>query len=338
MVKCQLCGREFKWINNLHLRIHNISLEEYIVKFPNAEIISEEVRKDIRESFTEERREKASKRKKGIKMAPEIITKIVETKRKTGVYKRHSEWMKQNNPMKNSESRKKVSEAEKGKLSPLKGKTWEEYYGKERADELKNNRTRINNPFYGCHHSQETTENLSEIHKLKWQDLEYRERMIDILKENKENSLFIKDNPMKYQKNKKKASERLKKNWENEEFREKAIKASLKATRKRPTSYEEKVINISTLYNFPFEYVGDGKVIVGKKNPDFIETSGNKLIIETYCNYWHEEDYEENRSKTFKKYGYNTLFLNDIDLNSKLWLLVVSEKIANFIIQNKKKC
>ena len=37
-VVCQICSKHLKQINNLHLRIHNISINEYRKKYPNCQI------------------------------------------------------------------------------------------------------------------------------------------------------------------------------------------------------------------------------------------------------------------------------------------------------------
>lgn len=43
--KCQICGGEFDFINNTHLKKHGISPKEYSQKFPNVPSISDEYRK-----------------------------------------------------------------------------------------------------------------------------------------------------------------------------------------------------------------------------------------------------------------------------------------------------
>ena len=37
MFKCVLCNKEFKWLTNTHLKTHNISFEEYKIKYPNTQ-------------------------------------------------------------------------------------------------------------------------------------------------------------------------------------------------------------------------------------------------------------------------------------------------------------
>lgn len=101
-----------------------------------------------------------------------------------------------------------------------------------------------------------------------------------------------------------------------------------------PTSFEKKIIDLCEKYNLPFRYIGNGEVIIGFRNPDFIECNGKKLIIETYCSFYHPEDYEEKRGKLFAKYGYRTLFLNENDLCDDSWESICLNKIKNFLNSN----
>lgn len=43
--------------------------------------------------------------------------------------------------------------------------------------------------------------------------------------------------------------------------------------------------------NFPDEwkYVGNGEVIIGGKNPDFVNVNGRKAVVEVFGDYWHSE-------------------------------------------------
>ena len=133
----------------------------------------------------------------------------------------------------------------------------------------------------------------------------------------------------------KKIHKALIKNWKNKEYREKQIKAILKGLFKRPTSYEQKIIGLCKEFNLPFDYTGDGKVIINYVNPDFIDNNGSKKIIETYCNYWHPKNYEEVRRKRFAAFGFKTLFLDDEDLNVKNWKEICLNKIQTFNEENK---
>ena len=47
MVKCQLCSREFTQMTNSHMKSHGLTLPEYKVKFPLAEIVSQALKDKI---------------------------------------------------------------------------------------------------------------------------------------------------------------------------------------------------------------------------------------------------------------------------------------------------
>jgi len=100
-----------------------------------------------------------------------------------------------------------------------------------------------------------------------------------------------------------------KKLWKNPEFKEKVIRNMLKALFTRPTSLERKLIELIQKYNLTFEYCGNGSVIIGGFNPDFIESGGRKLLIETANRVHHTKNYEKQRYAIFAKYGFRTLTL-----------------------------
>ena len=51
-IKCMICGKEFEQINNFHLKTHGITHKEYCERFPDAPLISEEMRKQKSEKIT----------------------------------------------------------------------------------------------------------------------------------------------------------------------------------------------------------------------------------------------------------------------------------------------
>jgi len=109
-----------------------------------------------------------------------------------------------------------------------------------------------------------------------------------------------------------------------------ALPKLLKSLRKRPTSYEQKIINLINKYNLPYKYVGNGQIWINKANPDFININHKKIIIETYCKYLHPINYEDKRSKHFIKYGYKSIFLNEDDLIVKNWEKICLKKIKSY--------
>jgi len=113
-----------------------------------------------------------------------------------------------------------------------------------------------------------------------------------------------------------------------------------KRTRKRvkltsPNSYEQKIIDLCEKKNYPFVFVGNRYKVIENKSPDFIDTDGSKRIIECYAKYWHEDSYEETRSKFFKARRYRILFLSDDDLDVEGWEDICTKKIDRFLEEKK---
>ena len=160
---------------------------------------SEETRKKLSKlgqgrEKSEETRKKLSNALKGRKLTKEHKRKVLEynTLRKGKTYEQlygkekanelkekarkrregyeHSEKTKdlirkkleeRGNPMKNEETRIKVSKANRGKIDIKRGKTFEEVYGKKRARKIKD---KIRNVNLGKKHSESTLEKMRLIH------------------------------------------------------------------------------------------------------------------------------------------------------------------------------
>jgi len=94
-------------------------------------------------------------------------------------------------------------------------------------------------------------------------------------------------------------------------------------TRRIPTSLEDKFQKIIDKYNFPYKYVGDGKVFIERYNPDFINTNHKKIAIEVYARYYKLrnnktiEEWKEERQKVFNKYGWEIIFFNEVEVNEE---------------------
>lgn len=108
---------------------------------------------------------------------------------------------------------------------------------------------------------------------------------------------------------------------QNPELRERLIKAQLKGLSKRPTSLEKQMIEIIQKYNLPYKYVGDGSLIIGYKNPDFVNTNGEKICVDvrsravcTRLEKISPEEYKQQRKEHFAKYGWESIVFWDTDM------------------------
>jgi len=125
--------------------------------------------------------------------------------------------------------------------------------------------------------------------------------------------------------------------WKNPEYRERTIKAILEGLMRRPTSFEQKIILLCSKYRLPFIYTGDGRILIGYKNPDF-RHKYLPFVIEVFLDYFKirdygsVENYMKQRSKHFAKYGYKTIFIREREVNNKNWDKICLDKI-NKILQ-----
>lgn len=112
--------------------------------------------------------------------------------------------------------------------------------------------------------------------------------------------------------------------YHTEKFRNKLIESNNIKPNKLEI-YLKDILN--EICNNRFEYVGDFKKFIGRKNPDFIDKD-NKLIIELFGDYWHgkeyrkkyyndlttNEEHEKERIEYFKKYNYSSLIIWNMNL------------------------
>lgn len=151
---------------------------------------------------------------------------------------------------------------------------------------------------------------------------------------------------------KKKLSEKHKDIWKdlnssyNSKERNKKISITMKKLYKDPIflkKYQESIkvkpnrpetLLLEFLKPFGYKFVGDGKLWINGKNPDFINQKNN-LIIEFFGDYWHSEEktglskkeHELERIKIFKKENFETLVIWESELNN---LKLLKKRIINF--------
>lgn len=61
----------------------------------------------------------------------------------------------------------------------------------------------------------------------------------------------------------------------------------LQACRKKPTEPEKRLTRILAELSLSYTYVGNGKLVINGKNPDWANANGQKKLIELFGCYWH---------------------------------------------------
>jgi hypothetical protein len=80
-------------------------------------------------------------------------------------------------------------------------------------------------------------------------------------------------------------------------------------TRKTPNKEEKFLIKFFSEHKLPYKFVGDGKVIIENRNPDFINSNGQKKIIEFFGEHWHVPEDEDIKREIYERYGYEMLVI-----------------------------
>ena len=194
---------------------------------------------------------------------------------------RRRNWYKEN-------PEKSVQKARKLSLT-LKGKNYEERYGLKKSNKIKKimslKRKGRKNGMYNKPHSEITKNLQSKLSKIR-----YKERP-EI---------------------KRKISSSLKKLWANPRY----AKRQYKLLQLKPTLPEKQITQIVNLNNLSFKYVGDGKEIINRFNPDFISKKF-KLIIEFNGECWHKDKNRERRKKRiYNLLGYRVLVIWNKELRN----------------------
>ncbi len=117
-------------------------------------------------------------------------------------------------------------------------------------------------------------------------------------------------------------SRKAKARWKTKEYTDK-LRKSMKIT---PNNPEKKLIKLIEKHNLDYKYTGDLSFFIGNKNPDFVNTNGEKKVIEIFGDYWHNP----NRNKRIKQhqtvkgtikhhneYGFDCLIIWENELDNK---------------------
>jgi hypothetical protein len=95
------------------------------------------------------------------------------------------------------------------------------------------------------------------------------------------------------------------------------VQKVLSGGKKSPNKPERTLLQIlEDLYPGEWRFVGDGRIIIDGRCPDFINCNGQKKIIELFGDYWHRHDDPLARIERFKAFGYDTLIIWERELKS----------------------
>jgi hypothetical protein len=183
--------------------------------------------------------------------------------------------------------------------------------------------------------SEETKKKISNSVSKLWQDESYREKLVQSHTNPNEEIIrkFSESHKNKHPspETKKKMSSAAKEKFKDPGFLVKYWKFfSIKPN--KPETFLITFLNI--LLPNKYQYVGDYKVWINGKNPDWINRE-DKKIIEYFGAYWHDkevtgldrETHENERIEVFKKGGYETLVIWQEDLED---IDKLKEKILSF--------
>lgn len=182
------------------------------------------------------------------------------------------------------------------------------------------------NPRYGKHCTEEHKRKISESEKGKMVSEKTRQKL------SKTRLKYIKENPelayeqsaksgkkLKGKKQSKEVVDAVKEKWKDPEYKAKKLKQMMKHM--KPNRPENKIIKICEKFGLPYDFIGNGALIIGGFNPDFVNTGDKKLIIEVFGGYWHNRvgwtTRDRHRLKTFSDNGYKTLVLWENQLVSR---------------------
>jgi len=102
----------------------------------------------------------------------------------------------------------------------------------------------------------------------------------------------------------------------------------LKASHIKPNREEVNLLELlNNLFPNEYKYVGNGEVIIGGINPDFININGQKKVIELYGDHWHQGENPQDRIDKFAVYGFDCLII---------WLSEFTNKPQRVISKIKK--
>lgn len=123
------------------------------------------------------------------------------------------------------------------------------------------------------------------------------------------------------------ANEKTRQLWQDPEWKAQMLKKLRDAFQKKPNTLEQELIALFRENNMPYEFVGDGKIVINGLIPDFINVNGEKKVIEFFGEYWHSREdtkwhqTELGRIMAYNSVGFDCLIIWDYELQDKTKIL-----------------
>ena len=86
-------------------------------------------------------------------------------------------------------------------------------------------------------------------------------------------------------------------------FSRESLMKILNKVHARPNNPERMLMELMEKHDLPFRYVGGGNLIIGGKNPDFIDSLEKRKVIELFGNYWHSPLFRPKKLRPTMTYG-----------------------------------
>lgn len=316
-VVCQLCGGRFRRINIGHLKKHGITLAEYVIQFPDAQIVSGVSKKLLSESVKASKlntitvsdwvKENQGKHFCHCGCGEEIEIKPHHHDPKVGIPKFISGHNMLTSEAREAASDKVKKQFEDGSLKPFTGQERKgDFHSGGTKRQMSDSRKKwiAENPEYAAKSFKKAGESgVGWEHTDEWKQLASERPSPMLGKHHSDES------------NEKNRQAHLKLISNDPEKWERQQLAMQQAQHRRPTKPELELQRIlEELLPDEYKYVGDWQFVLGGKSPDFMNVNGQKKLIEMYGDYWHSEDEVQPRINHFKEYGFDTLIVWEHEL------------------------
>jgi very-short-patch-repair endonuclease len=320
VIDCKICGKELEYISYNHLKSHGYTNSQYLSEFPSVSVWPLDRIHPLQGTT-----HRGWNEGKKLNITPEGRTKLIENGRRQGLsnigrkHPNHPKGYKANLSVEGRESLRKYGRIRglscKGRKTPdevkqklsaiFKGRSYEEMFGKDKADDLK--KLRLNN-------YNNTLANLTLEERRKNTAKGASVRKLRLL------------NPERYNQYCQTCSKAHKEAWTRHDY----IYAHTR--NKKPTKPEIKLGNLlDEITPNQFGYNGNYKlgVSLGRRIPDFVNINGKKQVIELFGDYWHRNDSEDDKISHYHKLGYSCLIVWENELKNNVDKL--SDKIISFV-------